>query len=72
MEKLKSRKFWICVAAMLASIGTSIGGLATKNETITVIGSVCVIASSAIYAFCEAWVDSNAVSRKEDNEDGSK
>lgn len=72
MEKLKSRKFWICVAAMLASIGTSIGGLATKNETITVIGSVCVISSSAIYAFCEAWVDSSSVSRKEDNEDGSK
>ncbi len=70
MEKLKSRKFWICTAAMLASIGTSIGGLATKNETITAIGSVCVIASSAIYAFCEAWIDSSAVSKKEDNEDG--
>lgn len=71
MEKLKSRKFWICVAAMLASLGTSISGLATKNETVTVIGSVCVIASSAIYAFCEAWVDSSAASKKEeDYEDG--
>ncbi len=71
MEKLKSRKFWICVAAMLASLGTSISGLATKNETVTVIGSVCVIASSAIYAFCEAWVDSSAISKKdEDYEDG--
>lgn len=75
MEKLKSRKFWICVAAMLASIGTSISGLATKNETITVIGSVCVIASSAIYAFCEAWLDSCAIynreeNKEEDDEDG--
>lgn len=72
MEKLKSRKFWICVAAMLASIGTSIGGLATNNETITAIGSVCVIASSAIYAFCEAWIDSSAVSKKEEGNENGK
>ena len=26
MEKLKSRKFWICVAAFLGSIATSIAG----------------------------------------------
>lgn len=71
MEKLKSRKFWICVAAMLASIATSISGLATQNETITTIGLVCTIASSAIYAFCEAWVDSSAVSiRGEEEKDG--
>lgn len=65
MDKLKSRKFWICVAAMLASIGTSISGLASKNETVTLIGSVCVIASTAIYAFCEAWVDGKAVNSED-------
>lgn len=65
MDKLKSRKFWICVAAMLASIGTSISGLASKNETVTLIGSVCVIASTAIYAFCEAWVDGKAISSED-------
>ena len=61
MEKLKSRKFWICVAAFLASIATSIAGICTTNQTITVIGTVCGILSAAIYAFCEAWVDGKAV-----------
>lgn len=70
MEKLKSRKFWICVAAFLASIGTSIAGLHTENETIVAIGTVCAIFSTAIYAFCEAWVDKSAV-EKEDGDKGS-
>ena len=35
MNKLTSRKFWICVAAMLASIATSIAGLQTGNTTVT-------------------------------------
>ena len=63
MEKLKSRKFWICVAAMLASIATSIAGISTSNQTVTIIGTVCGIASAAIYAFCEAWVDGKAVNQ---------
>lgn len=62
MEKLKSRKFWICVAAFLASIGTSIAGIHSNNETITSIGTVCTIFSAAIYAFAEAWVDGKAAS----------
>lgn len=64
MDKLKSRKFWICVAAFLASIATSISGIATQNQTITIIGTVCGILSAAIYAFCEAWVDGKAVDVK--------
>lgn len=64
MEKLKSRKFWICVAAFLASIATSISGIATSNQTVTIIGTVCGILSAAIYAFCEAWVDGKAVGDK--------
>lgn len=62
MDKLKSRKFWICVAAFLGSIATSIAGIVTTNQTITVIGTVCGITSAAIYAFCEAWVDAANVS----------
>lgn len=65
-NKLTSRKFWICVAAMLASIATSIAGIQTQNPTIAAIGTVCAIASAAIYAFCEAWVDGKAVEQKED------
>lgn len=65
MEKLTSRKFWVCVAAMLASIATSISGIATSNQTITIIGTVCGIVSAAIYAFCEAWVDGKAVDKED-------
>ena len=58
MDKLKSRKFWVCVAAMLASIATSISGIKSDNETVIIIGTVCSIVSAAIYAFCESWCDS--------------
>lgn len=64
-EKLTSRKFWMCVAAFLGSIATSISGIVTNNQNITIIGTVCGIISAAIYAFCEAWVDSKAVKGKE-------
>lgn len=62
-EKLTSRKFWICVAAFLASVATSIAGLATDNQSVLIIGTVSGILSAAIYAFCEAWVDASAVKR---------
>ena len=62
-EKLASRKFWICVAAFLASIATSIAGLVNANQTITIVGTVAGILSAAIYAFCEAWVDGKAVDK---------
>ena len=64
MDKLKSRKFWVCVAAFLGSIATSISGIVTDNQTITTIGVVCGVVSAAIYAFCEAWVDGKAVNRQ--------
>ena len=67
MEKLKSRKFWICVAAFLASIATSISGMVTDNQTIIIIGTVCGIISAAIYAAAEAAIDYKAVNTdKED------
>lgn len=66
MEKLKSRKFWLCVAAFLASIGTSIAGLHIDNTTVTAIGMICTILATATYAFCEAWIDQKAVDKKED------
>lgn len=62
----KSRKLWICVAAFLGSVATSISGIVTSNQTVTVIGTVCGILSAAIYAFCEAWVDGKAVEKKVD------
>lgn len=57
IRKLTSRKFWLAVAAMLASIAASITGLTTENETIATIGIICSVASAAIYAAAEAYVD---------------
>ena len=65
MSKLTSRKFWICVAAFLGSIAASISGIVTENQTVIIIGTVCGILSAAIYAFCEAWVDGQAVNKGE-------
>lgn len=59
MNKLKSRKFWLSVAAFLASIGASIAGLTTDNKYITVAGVVCTMLSAAIYAAAEAYADGN-------------
>ena len=62
-EKLQSRKFWVTVAAFLASIGASITGLAINDHTITAIGMVCTVVATAIYAAAEAAVDAaNAAS----------
>lgn len=60
-SKLASRKFWVAVAAMLASVGTSIGGAVSDNQTLAAVGVVCLIVSQAIYSFCEAYVDAASV-----------
>lgn len=62
VRKLTSRKFWLAVAAMLGSVATSIAGIQSGNETIVAIGTICGVASAAIYAAAEAYVDA---SRKE-------
>ena len=68
-EKLQSRKFWLCVAAALASLGTGISGLVQGNDKLALTGGILLVISSSIYAFCEAWVDSKAVEQKgADNE----
>ncbi|MCC8029654.1 MAG: hypothetical protein LIO75_07670 [Lachnospiraceae bacterium] len=55
--KLTSRKFWISCAAFLGSIGVSIAGLQSGSDVVTAIGTICAVASAAIYAGCEAAVD---------------
>ena len=64
MEKLKSRKFLMCLAAFFASIGGSIGGIVADNETLTIVGGVCTMLSAAIYAACEAYVDAKAIKKE--------
>lgn len=57
LQKLTSRKFWVCVAAFLGSIGTSIAGIATGDSAVAGVGVVCATVSAAIYAAVEASVD---------------
>ena len=57
VSKLSSRKFWISVAAFLASISFSISGIVTDKEIVVSIGIICGILSAAIYAATEAYVD---------------
>lgn len=58
-EKLKSRKFWISIAAFLGSIGMGISGIITNQQWVAVTGTVCSILSAAIYAAVEAYTDVN-------------
>lgn len=62
VRKLTSRKFWVAVAAMLASIATSVAGIHSGSDAVMAIGTVCGVASAAIYAFTEAWVDAARLS----------
>lgn len=57
IRKLTSRKFWLALAAMLGSIGASIAGLQSGNDTVTAVGIVASVLSAAIYAGAEAYVD---------------
>ena len=61
IEKITSRKFILSLAAFLASIGTSIAGLQTGNQTIAAVGIVCSIISAAMYAATEAYVDAASI-----------
>lgn len=61
MDKLKSRKFWLSVAAFLGGIGSSIAGIAMNDRMVTLVGGLCAALSAGIYAACEAYVDAAAV-----------
>lgn len=51
----KSRKFWISVAAFLASIGAGITGLVIKEYDLTTVGVLCSVFAAGIYAACNAY-----------------
>ena len=65
-SKLSSRKMWITIAAVLASLGTGISGIVAGNQTLTIVGSVLTVISAAIYAGCEAYIDAKAVGMNKD------
>ena len=60
MDKLKSRKFWLSLAAMLAGIGTALAGYAGGSAAVCTVGTVCTALSAGIYALAEALVDASA------------
>lgn len=66
MARFTSRKFLLCLAAFLGSIGTSIAALHTDNQRVAIVGMVCAILSAAIYASVEAYVDGKAVQQVEE------
>ena len=65
----KSRKFWISVAALLASVGTAISGLVVENELIVAAGVVCSALSAAIYTACETEIDKASVKKNSEEEE---
>ena len=46
------------LGGFLGSVATSVAGIATDNQTVAAIGTVCGVASAAIYAAAEQAVDS--------------
>ena len=64
MKNFKSRKFLLSLAAFLASLGASIGGIATDNKSLATVGMVCTVLSAAIYAGAEAYVDGASIKSK--------
>lgn len=66
MARFTSRKFLICAAAFLGSLGTSIAALHTDNEKVATFGIICAVLSAAIYAAVEAYVDGKAVHQIEE------
>ena len=58
MSKFKSRKFWICVAACMMSVYLTTRDF--DNPHFQMVGTICFVLSSAIYAGAEALVDATA------------
>ena len=64
MNKLKSRKFWMCAGAFLFSTGSYILANITGNKTLQIASLVMVGVSAGCYAIAEALVDSSSVASK--------
>ncbi len=69
LRKLTSRKFWLALAAMLGSIGASIAGIQSGNEAVVTVGVIASVASAAIYAAAEAYVDAARLANEEAEND---
>lgn len=61
MEKLKSRKFWVSIITMVASIAGALSGLGGDVGTVACI--VGAIASPLVYVLTEGVIDAMAVDK---------
>ena len=61
MEKLKSRKFWVSVITMVASVAGALNGLGGDVGTVACI--VGAIASPLVYVMTEGVIDAMAVDK---------
>lgn len=60
MNKLKSRKFWMCAGAFLFSAGSYFVANITDNKTLQMVSLIMIGVSAGCYAIAEALVDSSA------------
>ena len=67
-KKLCSRKLWLTIVAVTASLGTGITGIIQGNQTLAIIGSCLTVISAAIYSGVEAFIDAKAVGKEQNNE----
>ena len=72
INKITSRKFWICVAAFLGSVAASISGIVTDNHIVTTIGVIAGVLSAGIYSAAEAYIDAKAVNNQEDDDESQE
>lgn len=63
-DKLTSRKFWMCLAAVFASIATGIAGYSSDSKELAIAGLVCGTVATCIYNVCEAMIDAEAVNKE--------
>ena len=61
IQKLSSRKFWVCVVVFFSSIATSIAALHSDSELVAAIGTgagiIAAAASAVVYMNTEGNVD---------------
>ena len=70
--KLTSRKFWLAVAALLASIGATFAGVTGGSEALAIVGAACTALSAGIYAFAEAWTDAAALAASDKTDESEE
>lgn len=62
LDKLKSRKFLMALAAFFSSLGVGLLGYFSDYISLAVVGIICSALSAGIYNYCEMKVDAASIS----------